>query len=105
VVQRSGSLRLVEEQLVRESARRGVLALVEGADLDGDLAVGEGIVAEVDDRHRTLTEEAPDFVLTDLLRRHARSMLPGVGARVYGLARCTSPACSIVSLASELWRV
>jgi hypothetical protein len=68
VVERSGGVRLVEEQLLRQATRLGFVLVGDRADLDGHLAVGVRVVAGVDDAHAAASDTLDDLVFAELFR-------------------------------------
>ena len=62
----------IEEQLLCQAARLRLIFIHDGADFDGHLAVGKGIMSGVDDAHAAAPDAADDLVFADLPRNFHR---------------------------------
>ena len=68
VIQGAGGVRFVEKQFLCQAAGLGLIFIHDGADFDGDLAIGKGVMPGVDDAHAAAADAADDLVFADLLR-------------------------------------
>src|ERR1051325_673907 len=115
--QLAGDMRLVEEQLAHKLGLRRLHVRIGRVDLDGHVAVGEGVVGEVDDAGGAATQLLADGVLAELLGYfdcHWQAAFwimplsaPGTASTVWGVVgftlKTSLPAASRSASRSRVW--